>query len=40
MIFFSEVPENSNNKHDARETSIGAAFAEMFNRTIRNLLKV
>ena len=36
---FSEFLINHNNKRCSRNTTLGAVFAERFNRTIRNLLK-
>ena len=37
--FFQDFSNKTNVKHCSRNTSVGAVFAERFNRTIRNLLK-
>ena len=38
-IFFQKFPDENIIKHYSRNTSLGAVFAESFNRSIRDLLK-
>ena len=42
-VFYNIIPQkftkNNNIKHCSRNSSLGAVFAERFNRTIRDLLK-